>query len=89
MPDFLSRRALYARAAAAIYGERWRMPLAAAIGVNHRTVRGWFEEEPRSCPSAEMAGRLDTYLLTSLQVREAECKALIEAWGEPKGGAHG
>ena len=34
-----------------LFGSRWQRELAAALGVNERTVRGWIAQPPRGEPS--------------------------------------
>lgn len=37
----------------ALYGERWQSPLARALGVNERTVRGWLSGRSNPAPGVE------------------------------------
>ena len=51
-----------------LYGDRWQTPLARALGVNPRTVRGWFSGR-RPSPDPE---RIRAELRQLLEARAAE-----------------
>ena len=61
-----------------LYGDRWQTPLAQALGVNPRTVRGWFSGR-RPPPDPE---RIKAELRRLVEARATEIAESLECVDE-------
>lgn len=71
--------AMLASAGAALYGPRWRKPLAAALDVDERQIRRWLANRGRLSPEHGIFADILS-LLSERQIEISQAADAIERW---------